>query len=332
MHPVFSQTMFLLTAIAFASTQFVDLPPNHSAYPAVQYLVDKGIIKGYENNQFLPDRGLTRAEALKIILLAASKPVDKFTQSLQFTDIPNDHWAYPFVAYGVENNIVKGYEDNTFRPDQTITRAEGIKVLFSAFGMEPDSTPSQVFSDIAPDHWFYPYASTLVEKKLWQDDSPLFEPNRVMSRQDIAKLAYHFIIREEAAHIPVMPLWVPFLVVFLWLITAWIGSYFWQQIFPKDQRKVLVLSILTGPISSAIYAILLLIPKINIRQSDVQAEQKNPFNILLKPRKLGVEIYHYIASKSQGIILASVVFLLDFLLGHLLIITYHTYLYKISFL
>ncbi len=323
--------MFLI-ALAFASTQFADLPPNHSAYPAVQYLVEKGITKGYDNNMFLPDRGLTRAEALKIILLAASKPVANFTQPLSFTDITSDHWAYAFITYGVENEIVKGYEDNTFRPDQTITRAEGIKILFSAFGMAPDTNPTQAYSDVAADHWFYSYASTLAMKKLWQDDSSLFEPNRIMSRQDIAKLAYQFIVREEAARIPVLPLWVPLLVILLWLITAWIGSYFWQQIFPADRRRVFVLSLLTGPLCSALYAIVLLIPKINIRQSDVQAEHKNPFTILLKPRKLGLEIYHYIASRSQGFILASVVFLLDFLLGHLLIITYHTYLYKISFL
>jgi len=95
---------------------------------------------------------------------------------------------------------------------------------------------------------------------------------------------------------------------------------------------MLILSLLTGPISSALYGILLLIPKIKIRQSDMNVEHKNPFNILLKPRKLGVEIYNYIASKSHGLVLVSVVFLLDFLLGHLIIITYHTYLYKISFL
>ncbi len=322
----------LLIALAFASTQFVDLPPNHSAYPAVQYLVEKNIIKGYDNNVFLPDRGLTRAEALKIILLSANKPIANFTQSTNFTDLPTDHWAYPFVSYGVENNIVKGYEDNTFRPDQSITRAEGIKILFSAFSMAPDANPGQVYSDVPPDQWFYPYASTLMKKKLWQDDSPLFEPNRVMSRQDIAKLAYQFILREEATHIPVMPLWVPFLVVIIWLITAWIGSYFWIQIFAKNRRLVLILSLLTGPLSSALFAVLLLIPKINIRQSDMTAEHKNPFSILLKPRRIGLEIYHYIASKSQGLILASVVFLLDFLLGRLIIITYHTYLYKISFL
>ncbi|OGC82037.1 MAG: hypothetical protein A2V81_02685 [Candidatus Abawacabacteria bacterium RBG_16_42_10] len=324
--------MFLIAAIAFASTQFADLPPNHSAYPAVQYLVDKGIIKGYENNMFLPDRGLTRAEALKIILLAASEPVADFGQNLTFTDIPSEHWAYAFIAYGVENSIVKGYDDNTFRPDQTITRAEGIKVLFSAFAMNPDANPSQAYSDVPPDHWFFPYASTLMKKKLWQDGSPLFEPNRVMSRQDIAKLSHQFILREEASHIPVMPLWVPFIIVMLWLITSWIGSYFWTQIFNKNRRAMLILSLLTGPISSALYGILLLIPKIKIRQSDMNVEHKNPFNILLKPRKLGVEIYNYIASKSHGLVLVSVVFLLDFLLGHLIIITYHTYLYKISFL
>lgn len=323
--------MFLI-ALAFASTQFVDLPSNHSAYPAVQYLVEKNIIKGYDNNMFLPDRGLTRAEALKIILLSAAKPVANFQQTLSFSDISSDHWAYAFIAYGVQNNIVKGYDDNTFRPDQPITRAEGIKILFSAFGMAPDTSPTQAYSDISTEHWFFPYASTLMKKKLWQDDSPLFEPNRVMSRQDIAKLAYQFILREEAVHIPIMPLWVPFLMLALWLITAWIASHFWVQIFQTNRRAVLILSLLTGPISSIIYSILLLIPKITIRQSDIATEHKNPFNILLRPRKLGVEIYQYIASRSRGIILAGVVFLLDFLLGHLIIITYHTYLYKISFL
>jgi hypothetical protein len=317
-----------LIAFALASTQFQDLPPNNSAYPAVQYLVDHGVVKGYENNQFQPDRKLTRAEALKISLLASGQPVPTTAPTeAQFTDVPTDHWAAPYVSAGVAQGIIKGYEDQTFRPDQTISRQEGIKVLFSSFQITPPEASTQAFSDVGSDSWFFNYATYLKQKNLWLTDSSTFGPEVGFTRAEIAKVAYQLATRQQAATLPIVPIWGIFVIIILWLSTSLISVRLWR-IWIKQPRLLWLVSIITAPLASSIYCLINLIPSVAVRHTDGEEEHKNPIYLLLKPRKLGLEFFQYFAVKFHALVLASIVFLINFLLGNLLFISYSTYVYK----
>lgn len=46
-----------------------------------------------------------------------------------FSDVPKDHWAYKFIDELSNNNIINGYDDNTYKPNNTVTRAQVIKLL-----------------------------------------------------------------------------------------------------------------------------------------------------------------------------------------------------------
>ncbi|KQN97029.1 S-layer homology domain-containing protein [Paenibacillus sp. Leaf72] len=50
----------------------------------------------------------------------------------KFTDVPTKHWAHDTISWGVEQNIVDGYGDNTFKPNQDVTEAEFLKMFISA--------------------------------------------------------------------------------------------------------------------------------------------------------------------------------------------------------
>ncbi len=293
-----------LIALALASTQFQDLPPNNNAYPAVQYLVDHGVVKGYENNQFQPDRKLSRAEALKISLLASGSVVPTTpTSTNQFTDIPADHWAIPYVSYGVDQGIIKGYEDKTFRPDQTISRQEGIKVLFSSFHITPPTTTVQAFSDVGNDSWFFDYAAYLKQKNLWLTDSSTFGPELGFTRAEIAKVAYQLAMRQQAVTLPFIPLWAVVLVVVLWLLNSIISLRLWRT-WIKEPKLLWTVSILTAPVGSVVYCLLSLVPSVTVRHTDTEDAHKNPIYLLLKPRKLGLEFFsifrHQISSNCIG--------------------------------
>lgn len=93
-----------------------------------------GIVKGYAGDVFLPDRPVTRAEAMKI-LFEASKltKLGKFTvagpiPAKPFKDIIGNEWFAAYIAQGYAGKVVSGYNDGTFRPNSNVTRGEMSKM------------------------------------------------------------------------------------------------------------------------------------------------------------------------------------------------------------
>ena len=72
-----------------------------------------------------------------------------------FADLPESHWGYSSVNKLVTDGTVKGYEDGTFRPDNTVTRAEFVKMM----GVGPERRDKD-FSDVPSTHWGYEYIMT----------------------------------------------------------------------------------------------------------------------------------------------------------------------------
>ena len=117
-------------------------------------LVEKNIMKGYEDGTFRPDQMITRAEFAEII-----KNIDLKNQARSpFTDI-SGHWAEEAINQAYANNRINGYEDGTFRPDNKITRAEAVKILNSVFDYSFDQEDSDIniknFTDLDENHWAY---------------------------------------------------------------------------------------------------------------------------------------------------------------------------------
>ena len=95
-----------------------------------------------------------------------------------FSDLEG-HWAEETVRNLVRLEILHGYPDKTFRPDQSITRAELAKILAVTFNLK--SSSGQASSDTA-DHWAKEYAGALVEKKIITLENGAFYPERPVTR------------------------------------------------------------------------------------------------------------------------------------------------------
>ncbi len=111
---------------------FADVDPNAWYYEYVLELYELGVIEGYADGLFRPAQNVSRAEALKIILLTADVNVGNGITN-QFSDVPPGSWYMKYIAYAVDNGIVEGYGDGTFKPDQNITRAEITKLIVEIF-------------------------------------------------------------------------------------------------------------------------------------------------------------------------------------------------------
>ena len=83
-----------------------------------------GIINGYEDGTFRPNNTVTRGQFITMLWRAVGEPGAENT-TLNFKDAANIPDAYKdAVAWGVEAGIIKGYDDDTFRPNQSISRAQ----------------------------------------------------------------------------------------------------------------------------------------------------------------------------------------------------------------
>ncbi|MBE7020284.1 MAG: S-layer homology domain-containing protein [Ruminococcaceae bacterium] len=75
--------------------------------------------------------------------------------NINFTDLTDSHWAYSYVSQLVTDGTVKGYEDGSFRPANTVTRAEFVKML----GVGPERRNTD-YADVPASHWGYEYIMT----------------------------------------------------------------------------------------------------------------------------------------------------------------------------
>lgn len=123
------------------SQVFKDVPNDYKYQEAIKYLKDNGIVNGYSDGTYLPERTLNRAELLKIVI--ESKYTDEFkSYSSQncFSDIPTNQWYTEYICYAKEKGIIVGYSDNTFRPAQDIIYVEALKIALITMGYNYDES------------------------------------------------------------------------------------------------------------------------------------------------------------------------------------------------
>lgn len=139
------------------TSKFVDANSNW-ANTEIATLTNAGILKGYEDGTFRPDASITRAE-----FAAVAARFDKLeASSLTFSDVAPSHWAYSYIASAAEKGWVNGYSDGTFRPENSITRAEVVKITNAVLNRICDKeyvtehiADLNAYNDIQSTHWAY---------------------------------------------------------------------------------------------------------------------------------------------------------------------------------
>lgn len=102
-----------------------------------------GIITGYPDGTFKPNKPITRAEFAAI---AARFDETQSGKSATFSDVIG-HWAAKEIGIAYYNDWIKGYPDGTFKPDQNITRAEAMTMINRVLERKPES-PADLLTDM----------------------------------------------------------------------------------------------------------------------------------------------------------------------------------------
>lgn len=114
---------YITYVISEQKVEFPDIS-GHYAENHIKKLCAYGILSGYEDGLFRPDNSVTRAEFATMTSNALEKACGYRLDTISsFTDI-SGHWAERAITKMIACGIVNGFEDNTFKPDQVITRGQ----------------------------------------------------------------------------------------------------------------------------------------------------------------------------------------------------------------
>ncbi|WP_079478029.1 N-acetylmuramoyl-L-alanine amidase [Halobacillus salinus] len=129
---------FLALTVLPVSVSAASLSDVPDAYAdEVEYLIDQGIVTGYTDNTFKPKNKVTRKEAATMIGKALDLNGTK--RSTSFPDVSKSLYASGYIQSAYEKGVISGYPDNTYKPDNNMTRGEMAYLIVNAFSLNAES-------------------------------------------------------------------------------------------------------------------------------------------------------------------------------------------------
>lgn len=174
---------------------FTDIE-NHWAEENIIGLAKLGIVTGYTDGSIKPNNNITRAEMAVIVVKAASlEPADEINLSFKDKDeIPN--WAAGYIQTAVDNGIITGYEDNTFKPSKNLTREEMVVLIIKAFdiAVEEGLQPPKFKDTDEIGSWALNFVAKSVDLNIvsgYLDNT--FKPKRNVTRAETFTVLYNIL-------------------------------------------------------------------------------------------------------------------------------------------
>ena len=184
-----------LSSTCTVQTRFYDVNDStQSYYKPVYWGADNGVVAGYDGGVYFgPDNVCTRAQFVTFLWRLAGKPTGN--KNVSFKDVSTSVNYYRAVKWAVSEGIIVGYkDDNTFRPDNEVTRGQVATMLWRFAGRKTPTLPStSPFSDINASNSSY-RAVVWGQKagviKGYKDGT--FQPDASCLRQHIVTFLYRY--------------------------------------------------------------------------------------------------------------------------------------------
>ncbi|NOU95295.1 c-type cytochrome [Paenibacillus sp. LMG 31456] len=176
-------------------TGFNDIE-GHWAQKEINELFDKKFIDGYIDKAagtmaFKPSQNISRAEFIRYLVKAKELFLSNSTDS-EFTDIADNKSDKVYIITAVEYGLINGYPDQTFRPKNSITRAEIATILSRSEMLKANSLST--FTDVAADYWAGDAIRAVQQAHLfngYEDGS--FRPDLKLTRGEAVAVIYRLI-------------------------------------------------------------------------------------------------------------------------------------------
>ncbi|OMF34658.1 hypothetical protein BK133_11650 [Paenibacillus sp. FSL H8-0548] len=120
-----------------ASAQSSSDISGHWSQNTMEHWVQEGLLNGYSDGSFKPDRKVTRGEFISFVNRAFGLEEES---EIAFTDLAADSWAYTDVSKAVKAGYIQGYADGTIRVNHIITRQEAAVIIASVMKLSTEDT------------------------------------------------------------------------------------------------------------------------------------------------------------------------------------------------
>ncbi len=158
-------TILVPAATAADTLTFSDVSSDNPYYEAITNLTAEGIINGFEDGTFKPDEPVTRAQYTKIMCYAQNVGDIKYSEAdrVKFPDVDPNHWAIDNITTARNSGIINGYDDGTFKPENSVLYEQAVKMAVCALGYTETQAKREAGSkEVYP----YGYLNLAVKAKL----------------------------------------------------------------------------------------------------------------------------------------------------------------------
>ncbi|SDI35307.1 S-layer homology domain-containing protein [Planococcus glaciei] len=173
---VLVMSLLLVLPVAGAAP---DMPESHQFYEEIDYLMEKGVIRGYPDGTVRPDAVVTRAEAA--VMIGRLKGFDGTQKATPFRDVPASHFASGFIAEAAKAGYIRGDGNGLYRPNSPINRGEMAVVVERVFNLGLGFNHS--FKDV-PQNAYY---SEAISKLLAANITIGYSDNTFRPRQEVTR-------------------------------------------------------------------------------------------------------------------------------------------------
>jgi hypothetical protein len=186
-----------------AISRFLDISSDAESWikKSVGRLKKCDVVIGYEDGTFKPFTNISRAELTKMVINMANTRKRVFPDSsgsnIPFNDVESGTWWHAYITTAYHHNVISGYEDNTFRPFNTISRQEALKIILGVFDFdiaEESYLGLGSFTDVTTGHWSEKYIEFAKDKNIisgYEDQT--FKPLDLITRAEISKILINIV-------------------------------------------------------------------------------------------------------------------------------------------
>lgn len=186
----------ILSCFSMNAAAFEDVKPSAWYYEAMTFMQDRGIVQGYPDGTMKPEGKMTRANFVVALSRGAQDLKPPASEQI-FTDVLPTAYYYEMVQWAYANGIVSGVNATEFRPHQSITREQAVKMLYayvSALGRDLEAAPSgKMFTDRdSVSSWATEAMDWAVDTGIVNGDSQnRLLPQKEMSRAELCMMLYN---------------------------------------------------------------------------------------------------------------------------------------------
>ena len=183
---------------------FKDVPEAHWAYPFIQTLGENNLIIATSNNNFEPDKLITRGGMADLVSHTFQDNLENLPTK-SFNDVSPDNPRFADINKAVKIGFMKGYSDQKFHPELQIPRYQVLVTLATGLGLTPNSDPDNILARFSDRDQIPIWAREKVAAALPSDlavnrpgfDFSSLKPNEPATRAEVAAMIYQALVKSD---------------------------------------------------------------------------------------------------------------------------------------